>query len=88
MVPLPQHAPAGLVIAPPDQIIEHAGFDMLRAELLEFARCIRDKRTYPVDIEDVLHGITVLDACVRSAETGAIVNIPAVEILFVSAGTA
>jgi predicted dehydrogenase len=78
LVPLPQHAPAGLVTAPPEQFIEHAGFDMLRAELLKLARCIRDKRTYPVDIEDVLHGMAVFDACVRSAKTGSIVKVSAV----------
>lgn len=75
LVPVPQHAPTGLVAAPPDQIIEHAGFDMLRAELLEFAHCIRDKRAYPVDLEDVLHGMAVFDACVRSAETGDVVKV-------------
>jgi predicted dehydrogenase len=77
LVPLPQHAPVGQVIAPPDQIIEHAGFNMLRAELLEFAHCIRDKRAYPVDIEEVLHGMAVFDACVRSAKTGGIVKVAA-----------
>ena len=78
LVPVPQHAPTGLVAAPPDQVIEHAGFDMLRTELLEFAHCIRDKRAYPVDIEDVLHGMAVFDACVRSAETGGVVKVRAV----------
>lgn len=77
LVPLPQQAPTGQVTAPPDQVIEHAGFDMLRAELLAFAHCIRDKRAYPVDIEDVLHGMAVFDACVRSAKTGGIVKISA-----------
>src|SRR5450631_1780796 len=70
LVPLSEHAPVGPVTAPPDQFIEHAGFDMLKAELLEFARCIRDKQTYPVDIEEVLHGMAVFDAAIRSAKTG------------------
>jgi predicted dehydrogenase len=78
LVPLPQHAPTGPVTAPPDRIIEHAGFDMLRAELLEFAHCIRDKRAYPVDIEGVLHGMAVFDACVQSAKIGGIVKVSAV----------
>src|SRR5262249_41076573 len=78
LVSLSQHAPTGLVTAPPDQVIEHAGFDMLRAELVEFARCIRNKRAHPVNIEDVLHGMAVFDACVRSAKNGGIVTIPAV----------
>lgn len=74
-VPASQHAPTGPVTAPPDQITEHAGFNMLKAELIEFARCIRDKRAYPVDIEDVLHGMAVFDAAVRSAKTGGIVEV-------------
>ena len=48
---------------------------MLRAELVEFARSIRDKRPYPVGIDDVLHGMAVFDACVQSAKTGRIVEI-------------
>ncbi len=49
---------------------------MLNAELIEFARCIRDKRAYPVGIDDVLHGMAVFDAAVESAKTGRIVEIP------------
>jgi predicted dehydrogenase len=75
LVPLPQHAPTGLVVAPSEQIIENSGFDMLRAELIEFARCIREKRAYPVPIDDVLHGMAVFDACVQSAETGGLVDV-------------
>jgi predicted dehydrogenase len=74
-VPVSQQAPAGPVTAPPDQVIDHGGFNMLRAELIEFARCIRDKRPYPVGIDDVLHGMKVFDACVQSAKTGRIVEI-------------
>ena len=62
-VPMSQQAPTGPVLAPPDQIIDHSGFNMLNAELVEFARCIRDKRPYPVGIDDVLHGMAVFDAC-------------------------
>ena len=51
---------------------------MLRAELLEFAHCIRDKRAYPVDIEGVLHGMAVFDTCVQSAKTGGIAKVSAV----------
>jgi predicted dehydrogenase len=68
-VPTSEQAPTGPVMAPPDQTAEHAGFDMLNAELTEFARVIRDKRTYPVPIEDVLHGMSVFDAIVKSART-------------------
>jgi predicted dehydrogenase len=76
-VPVSQQAPDGPVVAPPDQIVEHSGFNMLKAELVEFAGCIRDKRAYPVGIDDVLHGMAVLDAAVQSAKTGDIVDVPA-----------
>ena len=61
--------PTGLVAAPPDEIIEYPGFDLLNAELLEFARCIRERRTYPVPIDELLHGMSVFDALVESART-------------------
>jgi predicted dehydrogenase len=75
LVPLSEHAPIGPVTAPPDQFIEHPGFNMLRAELLEFARCIQNKQPYPVDIEEVLHGMAVFDAAKRSAKTGGVVEL-------------
>jgi predicted dehydrogenase len=75
-VPISQQAPTGPVLAPPDQIIDYSGFNMLNAELIEFARCIRDKRAYPVGIDDILHGMAVFDAAVQSAKTGRIVEIP------------
>ena len=58
--------------APPDEIIEHPGFDMLHAEMTEFGRCIAEKRPYPVPIDEVLHGMSVFDAVVRSAKSGQI----------------
>jgi predicted dehydrogenase len=76
-VPVSQQAPDGPIVAPPDEIVEHGGFNMLKAEMIEFARCIRDKRVYPVGIEDVLHGMAVFDAAVRSANTGGIVDVSA-----------
>jgi predicted dehydrogenase len=77
-VPTSQQAPTGPVIAPPDETVEHKGFNMLAAELTEFARCIRDKRPYPVGSDDVLHGMAVFDAAVQSAECGEIVNVPVI----------
>jgi predicted dehydrogenase len=68
-------APAGRVLAPPDEIVEHAGFDTLHAELTAFARAIRDGEAYPVPIGDVLHGMAVFDAIVESAKNGAIVAV-------------
>jgi predicted dehydrogenase len=71
-VPTSEHAPTGPVTAPPDQVSEHTGFDMLNAELTEFARSIREKKPYPVPIDDVLHGMSVFDAIVRAGQSGRI----------------
>ncbi|MFL5066215.1 MAG: hypothetical protein ACJ8ED_16365, partial [Xanthobacteraceae bacterium] len=54
------------------EVVEHPGFDMLQAELTAFARCIRDGKTFPVGLDDVLHGMSVFDAVVRAARTGKI----------------
>ena len=70
--PVSTVAPTGPVTAPPDEIIETEAFDMLNAELVEFARCIEQKRPYPVAIGQVLHGMAVFDAVVRSAASGQI----------------
>jgi len=43
---------------------------MLNAELVEFARCIADKRPYPVPVDEVLHGMAVFDAIVASGRSG------------------
>ena len=71
-VPVSTVAPTGPVTAPPDEIIESPAFDMLNAELVEFARCIEQKKPYPVAIDQVLHGMAVFDAVVRSGKSGQI----------------
>ncbi len=71
-VPTSVAAPAGPVTAPPDEISEHATFDMLNAELTEFARAIRERTPYPVTIDEVLHGMAVFDAIVRAGQSGQI----------------
>jgi predicted dehydrogenase len=68
-------APTGLIPAPPDELLEFANADTLQAELAAFARAIREKSPYPVPIEDVLHGVAVLDAIVESAQGGTIVAV-------------
>jgi predicted dehydrogenase len=72
IVPVSTVAPTGPVTAPPDEIIESPAFDMLNAELIEFARCIEQKKPYPVAIDQVLHGMEVFDAIVRSGRSGLI----------------
>jgi predicted dehydrogenase len=71
-VPTSDRPPAGAVLAPPDEVSEHAGFDMLEAELTEFARSIRAEKPYAIPIEDILHGMAVFDAIVRAGKSGSI----------------
>jgi predicted dehydrogenase len=68
-VPVSTVAPTGPVTAPPDEINDTETFDMLNAELVEFGRCIAEKRPYPVAIDQVLHGMSVFDAVVKSAKS-------------------
>src|SRR5262249_41061229 len=68
-VPVSAVAPTGPVTAPPDEIIDSEGFDMLNAELVAFGRSITGKTPYPVAIDQVLHGMSVFDAVVRSAKS-------------------
>jgi len=63
-------APTGLVTAPPDEILEFSGADMLRAQMTAFARAIREGNSYPVPIADVLDGMAVFEAIVESAKRG------------------
>jgi predicted dehydrogenase len=74
-VPTSTVAPTGPVRAPPDQVVEHPEFDMLNAELVEFARCIEQGKPYPVPIDDVLHGMAVFDAIVHSARSGKVESV-------------
>ena len=74
-VPTSTVAPTGPVTAPPDEIIEHPTFDMLNAELTEFARAIVKKQPYPIPLDQVLHGMAVFDAVVRSAKSNKIVAV-------------
>jgi len=60
-------APSGVIPAPPDEVLEIPGFNVLRAELTAFGRAIRERKSYPVPIADVLHGVAVFEAAVRSA---------------------
>jgi predicted dehydrogenase len=63
-------APTRLVPAPPEQVLEFSGFDMLHAELTAFAHAIRKAKPYPVKMADVLHGMAVFDAIVQSSASG------------------
>lgn len=74
-VPMPDGAPTGPVTAPPAEVVEHKGVDMLKTELEILAGAIRDKTPYPMDLGEILHGMSVFDAIVESAETRRVVKV-------------
>jgi predicted dehydrogenase len=73
--PLPDRAPDGPVKQPESEILRNSGLSMVRAQMLEFARCIKETRPFAVPVADVLHGVAVLDAIARSAATGNFVEV-------------
>jgi predicted dehydrogenase len=73
--PAATEAPTGQILASPGEIVEFSSFDTLHAELTTFARSIRENKPYPVPVEDVLHGMAVLDAIVASAQSGRTVTV-------------
>ncbi len=65
--PTPSGPPTGRNVALPPEIIEHRGFNALLAELEAFAGAINGDKPYPIPPEQVLHGVAVFEAIVRSA---------------------
>jgi len=65
--PVPEGPSTGRHAAPEPEIIEYKGFDALAAELEGFAAAINGERPYPITAEEVLHGVAVFEAIVRSA---------------------
>jgi len=64
----PSADPAQRSTAPPE-LVETASFNMLTAELTEFGRCVADRRPFPTPLPQVLHGVEVFEAALRSAAT-------------------
>jgi predicted dehydrogenase len=52
------------------ELKRNAGFDTLHAELTAFAASVRDQKPYPVPTDQVLHGVQVFEAIVKSAQIG------------------
>ena len=65
--PVPEAATTGRHTAPEPEIIEYRGFNALAAELEGFAAAIHGERPYPITADEVIHGVAVFEAIVRSA---------------------
>lgn len=74
-VPVVQGRAGHLARIPEPEVIETPGFNSVAEELTQFARCVRERRPPAIPIADVLHGVAVLEAAVRSAEAGQPVNV-------------
>ena len=59
-----------LATVPQPETLEHPGVNTARLELEAFARCVREGTAYPVPAADVLHGVCVFEAAVKSAASG------------------
>jgi predicted dehydrogenase len=68
--PVPQAMPEGRLRASPPEIVEYKGFNPLKAELEGFAAAIRGERPYPIAPAEIVHGVAVFEAIVKSAATG------------------
>lgn len=65
--PVPELSPTGRHGAPEAEIIDYKGFNALAAELEGFAAAINGECPFPITAEEVLHGVAVFEAIVRSA---------------------
>ena len=62
--------------SPADPVVtETPGFNMLTAELEAFAVSIASGQPFPTPLSDILHGVAVFEAILRSAEQGRPVSI-------------
>ena len=52
------------------EVIEHKGFNQVKASVEAFAAAIEGKAQYPITADQVLHGVAVFEAVVKSAKTG------------------
>ena len=67
--PLPDPKAGHLAVLKPE-VVNTPGFDTLAAELTAFVGAINGKAPYPVPHDDVLHGVEVFEAIVKSAKDG------------------
>jgi predicted dehydrogenase len=66
-VPVAEGNASHLARIPEPEVIEVPGYNYVGRSLAEFARCIREASAYPIAVDDVLHGVAVLEAAIQSA---------------------
>ncbi len=59
------------------EVTETPGFSMLKAELEEFAAAIGDGRPFATPLSQILHGVAVFEAVLRSVASGAVETVAA-----------
>ncbi len=59
-----------------EEVLHYPPFDKERAELEAFAAAIGGESAYPLRPEEAVHGVSVFESIVRSAETDATIEIP------------
>jgi len=52
------------------EVIEHKGFNPVKAVMEAFAAAVQGKAPYPVTHDQIIHGVAVFEAIVKSAKTG------------------
>jgi predicted dehydrogenase len=52
------------------EIIEHKGFNPVKAVMEAFAAAVQGEAPYPVTHDQIVHGVAVFEAIVKSAQTG------------------
>ncbi len=74
--PAPDGPPsAGRYTAPEPETIQGAAFNSLAAQLEGFAAAIQGTRPFPIGAAEILHGVAVFEAIVRSAERHQVVKV-------------
>jgi predicted dehydrogenase len=69
MFRLTRSADPGQLSAAPPEVVETQSFNMLTAELAEFARCVAGRVPFPTPLPQILHGVEVFAAALHSAAT-------------------
>ena len=64
------HATVTLSVAGQPEVIEHKGFNPVKAVMEAFADAVQGRAPYPVTHDQIVHGVAVFEAIVRSAQTG------------------